>query len=294
MRFRDILLALVVILLWSGNFVAIKIGVAELSPLVLLTLRFTLTALVFLPFVKWPGWKKFRMLAEISLYLCVIHQGLLFMAMPMLDGSTASILLQSQILFATLLGWVMLKETISWRTATGLGLGFLGLFVTLGAPDLEHNIAGFVMALLSALAIAFSYIRMRQLKDIHPSTFIAMTMGIAAPFVFILSLFLSPEGWHHLPDADWAKAGGVLAYQVLLVSVSHIIWQSLLTRNKVATVASFVLLMPPLSILLCALFLGETIGLALVGGGALVLAGVAIITLRKAQKKQPIEADPAL
>jgi O-acetylserine/cysteine efflux transporter len=234
------------------------------------------------------------MLAEISLYLCVIHQGLLFMAMPMLDGSTASILLQSQILFATLLGWVMLKETISWRTATGLGLGFLGLFVTLGAPDLEHNIAGFVMALLSALAIAFSYIRMRQLKDIHPSTFIAMTMGIAAPFVFILSLFLSPEGWHHLPDADWAKAGGVLAYQVLLVSVSHIIWQSLLTRNKVATVASFVLLMPPLSILLCALFLGETIGLALVGGGALVLAGVAIITLRKAQKKQPIEADPAL
>ena len=70
MPFRDILLALTTILLWSGNFVAIKIGVGELPPMILLTLRFSLTALVFLPFIKWPDRKKIVLLAEISLYLC--------------------------------------------------------------------------------------------------------------------------------------------------------------------------------------------------------------------------------
>ena len=72
MPFRDILLALTTILLWSGNFVAIKIGVGELPPMILLTLRFSLTALVFLPFIKWPDRKKIVLLAEISLYLRVI------------------------------------------------------------------------------------------------------------------------------------------------------------------------------------------------------------------------------
>lgn len=139
MPLRDIVLALLVILIWGGNIIAIKIGVTELAPPVMLTLRFALTALVFLPFIKWPGRKTFWLLAEISIYMSVLHQGLLFIVLRMLDASTMAILLQSQILFATLLGWIILKESIGWRTAIGLGLGFMGLLLTLGGPDLNQH-----------------------------------------------------------------------------------------------------------------------------------------------------------
>lgn len=68
----------------------------------------------------------------------------------------------------------------------------------------------------------------------------------------------------------------------------------LLARNPVATVASFVLLMPIVAILLSAVLLHETLSPALIWGGVLTLAGVGIITIRKIQKRLPMEADPAL
>ncbi|MBI2234381.1 MAG: EamA family transporter [Micavibrio aeruginosavorus] len=294
MPVRDILLALLVVILWGGNVVAIKIGVTELPALVILALRFSMTALVFLPFIRIPPRSQWRLLFEVSFYMCVVHQGLLFVGLHYLDASTAVILLQSQILFATLLGWMVLRETIHWRTAAGLAIGFFGILLTFGAPDLRQHPAGFILLMLSALAIAFSYIRMRQLKNIHPMTFIVATNGLAAPLIFIASLFLTKDGWAQLPEADWLRAGGVLAYQILLISLSHILWQALLARNPVATVASFVLLMPIVAILLSAALLHETLSPALIWGGILTLAGVGIITVRKIQKRLPMEADPAM
>lgn len=294
MPVRDILLALLVVVLWGGNVVAIKIGVTELPALVILSLRFALTALVFLPFIKIPPRSQWRLLFGVSFYMCVAHQGLLFVGLHYLDASTAVILLQSQILFATLLGWLLLKETIHWRTAAGLSIGILGILLTFGAPDLQQHPAGFVLLMLSALAIAFSYIRMRQLKNIHPMTFIVSTNGLAVPFIFLGSLFLVKDGWARLPEADWLRAGGVLLYQIFPVSLSHILWQSLLARNQVAAVASFILLMPIVALLLSAAVLHETLSPALIWGGILTLSGVGIITLRKIQKRLPIEADPAL
>lgn len=294
MTFRDILLALLVVIIWGGNIIAIKIGVTELPPTIILALRFILTALVFLPFMKWPGRRQFMQLAEIALYMSVLHQGLLFIALRLVDASTIAILLQSQIMFTTLLGWLMLKETIRWKTATGLGIGFLGLLLTLGGPDLHQNPLGFVLVLLSTLVLALSYIRMRQLKKVHPATFIALTNGLAVPFILLASLFSPLADWLAIGDADWVKLSGVLIYQVLIVSLSHILWQALLARNPVALVTSFILLMPIVAILLSVLMLGETMHPPLIWGGAMTLLGVAIIMLRKFQKKTPINTNPAV
>ena len=292
MPFRDILLALLCILIWGGNIIAIKIGVTELPPMVMITLRFLTTALLFIPFMKWPGKARFWKIAEIGIYMSVLHQGMLFAAMKMLDASTMAILLQSQILFATLLGWLILKETIHWRTGLGLLIGFSGLLTTLGGPDIAQNPWGFAITMLSAVALAFSYIRMRQLKEVHPLTFIAIVNGVAVPFVFLFSLVLSPQGWLHLGDANMMKLAGVLAYQAFLVSLSHVLWQVLLSRNEVSKVTCFVLLMPVVAIALSILMLGETMHASLIWGGVLTIAGVGIITLRKIQKKIPIEVDP--
>jgi O-acetylserine/cysteine efflux transporter len=258
----------------------------------MITLRFFVTSLLFLPFIKWPGRSRFWRIAEVGLWMGAVHQSLLFLALEVLDASTVVILLQSQIMFAALLGWLILKETIHWRTGTGLLLGFTGILLVLGGPD-SQNLWGCVLSLLSALAIAVSYIRMRQLKDVHPMTFIAIINGASLPFVFVGSLLLSPEGWGTLPQADWWKLAGVLAYQAILVSYSHSLWQKLLTRNTVTKVTCFILLLPIITIALSVLLLGEAMHASLLWGGGLTIIGVGIITLRKIQKKLPVNVDPA-
>lgn len=47
---RDLLLGLFVIAIWALNIIVIKVGVAELPPLLMTTLRFMLVALLLVPF----------------------------------------------------------------------------------------------------------------------------------------------------------------------------------------------------------------------------------------------------
>ncbi|MDB5490260.1 MAG: protein of unknown function transrane [Micavibrio sp.] len=290
---RDLFLAVLTIFLWGGNIVAIKIGVHEVPPPILLALRFSLTTLVFLPFIRMPERGKTRLLAEISAYMAM-HQVLLFFCLRMLDGSTMSILLQSQILFATLLGLLMLKEKISLQTTIGLSVGFIGLLLTLGGPDISRHPEGFVLALVSTVSLALCYIRMRQLKDIRPATLIGLMNGFAAPAAIIFSLVVTPKDWLHLDQVNWINVGLVLFYQVAIVSYSHILWQALLARNEVAKIMSLVLLMPVAGILLSWALLHETLHPALIYGGLLTLVGVAIVTLRRMPKYQAVAADTAL
>ncbi len=291
MKLRDILLTLLCILIWGGNFIAIKYGVMELPPMVMITLRFLTTALLFIPFIKWPGKDRFWKIAEVGIWMDAVHQSLLFIALEHLDASTVVVLLQSQIMFAAVLGWLILKEAIHWRTGAGLLIGFSGILLVLGGPD-SQNIWGCFLTLLSALAIAVSYIRMRQLKDVHPMTFIAIINGASLPFVFVGSLIMSPEGWALLPDADWLVLTGVLLYQALIVSLSHALWQTLLSRNSVTKVTCFILLLPIVTIALSILMLGEQMHMSLLWGALLTIIGVGIITVRKIQKKIPVEVDP--
>lgn len=291
MTLRDILLCLLTILIWGGNFIAIKVGVTELPPMVMITLRFLCTTLLFLPFIKWPGKTRFWKIAEVGLWMGAVHQSLLFLALKVLDTSTVVVLLQSQVMFAVMLGWLILKETIRWRTGAGLLLGFTGILLVLGGPD-SQNLWGCVLSLLSALAIAISYIRMRQLKDVHPMTFIAIINGASLPFVFAGSLLLAPQGWAQVMDADFTTLALVLTYQALLVSYSHTLWQKLLARNEVSKVTCFILLLPIITIALSILLLDEELHQSLLWGGLLTIIGVGIITLRKIQKKAPLAVNP--
>ena len=52
MTFRDILIALGIVALWGLHIVVIRIGALEVPPLSLLTMRFGLCVLLFLPFAK--------------------------------------------------------------------------------------------------------------------------------------------------------------------------------------------------------------------------------------------------
>lgn len=61
---RDILLAFLVLFIWAGNIIAIKLSVTELAPLTALAVRFGLTGLVFLPFIRGLDKHTFRQLTS--------------------------------------------------------------------------------------------------------------------------------------------------------------------------------------------------------------------------------------
>lgn len=281
---KDYLALLGILVLWAGNVIAIKLAVTETEPLIAATLRFICAGLLFLPFVKWPDRKTLSTIFQISMLMNVLHIGTLFVALSMLDAASVGILLQVQVIFATILGMVFFKETIRWRTWSGIGIAALGVVIMLGEPDLASNPLGVGIMLFSTFVLSLSYVKMKHLQRVHPATYICLISLFAAPFTFAASLFVSPQGWMELPSVNWPLFGAMLAYQSIVISLTHIAWQRLMHKGDVGKVTAFTLLAPFFTIILSVLFLGEHIQMPVIIGGIVTMIGVGIITLRRIQK----------
>jgi len=288
MNIKSTLIALLVVAIWGSNFVAIKWGIAEIPPLALLTLRFTLTGLLFIPFIKWPGLKQGLAIMSVGLFMGLLHQGLLYVSLETMPAGLMSIILQSQIIMVTLIGWIFLKETIGWRTWTGIAVGLCGIVILVGIPTAGTTPIGYILGFASAFFVALAYVMMKKIHIVHPQTYIALIHLPMVPFIFLSSLMVEgPEWLYELPQLDLKTISGVVLYQAVILSFSHILWQKLMVENPVSQIIPWTLLLPVFGVFFSSLFLNEPVTWTVITGGLLTIAGVGIITLRKIQKGKP-------
>ena len=124
---RDYLAALCVVLIWGTNFVAMKLGLRELTPFQLGVGRYLFAVFPLIFFIKPPAlpWK---WLALYGLFQGVGQFGLLFLSLRVgLSAALASVILQTQVFFTAFLGVAVLKEHIGRALRAGLTLAALGL-----------------------------------------------------------------------------------------------------------------------------------------------------------------------
>jgi O-acetylserine/cysteine efflux transporter len=280
---RDILLALLVIFTWGIHFPVIKLGTNEVSGLILVTLRFVLTGLLFLPFCKSLTRSQFKNILIFSGLYYMGHLPILFVATSYLESATIALIMQSQVPMAIIFGWVLCGEKFGWRTLSGLVLAFVGLFFIFGSPDIT-SILGLVLTLLSAMFWALGSIQMRKIHDIDMPSMTAYSCLLAAPITATLSFFFDHNQVAQIAQANWIHLGFTLAYQVCLMSFMMYIWKQLLSRNPVQSVTAFSLLQPIVAVISAHFMLGEKLSGFAIFGGVLAMCGVGIIMLRNVQK----------
>lgn len=290
MTLKASLLALLVIAIWGFNFVMIKIGVTEIPGMALLALRYGLTGLIFLPFMKWPGWRQALMISSIGLLFGLLHQGLLYVGLEYMPSGLMSILLQTNVIFGTLLGIFFFKETIGWRTWAGIALGMAGIVVLKGGADPSAAPAiGFVVAIASALFAALGYLMAKKVGKIHPMTYLALFNLPISPFIALSSLVMDGTDWIASPEINWTAVATVVAFQVSILAYSHILWQQLLIKYPMGVIIPWSLLIPVFAVFPAAPMLGEPITASILIGGAMTVGGVAIVTFRRISKSNKTE-----
>lgn len=278
---RDILLGLVVIVIWAANATTIKFITLEVEPFTGLALRLILASLIFLPFFRWPGKEKFWLIAQITFLMVVLHWSSLIWSIERLEASMAAILLQTQVIFAVLLGRFLFKEHFGWYTTGGIALGIAGVVVLVGLPQNPPALSGVLGMVFSMLFIALSYARMKALTDISPINYmahmhiLALLPGIALAFAFEKPL---ETKWQNI---NYAVLLPALLYQVIIVSVAHMLWQRLMARNEMSGLPNLTLLLPVLGVLFAVMLLDEQVTWTMIIGGFLTMAGVSVIMLRK-------------
>lgn len=282
---RDVLFGLLVILIWASNTIAIKLITTEIPPFTGLAIRLALGTIMLIPFYRWPGMDKFKLIAQIVFLLVVLHWGSLIWSIDKLDASMAAILLQTQVIFSTLIGFFIFKESFGWRTKGGIALGIIGVIALVGLPENPPAMIGVIGMIFSMSMISSSYARMKSLHGITPMNYMAHLHLLGLFPVIALAFALEEPLAIDTSTINYNTLIPALLFQVIFVGGAHTIWQRLMTRNAMSGLPNLALLLPVFGVALAIIILGDSVTLSMIIGGTVTTLGVGIIMIRK-QKKQ--------
>ncbi|ACB74406.1 O-acetylserine/cysteine exporter [Opitutus terrae] len=276
--FRHLLLALLVVTIWGANFVAIKVALRELPPLLLCTVRFVAVALPVVFFVPRPK-VPWHQLALYGMTMFGVHFGLLFLGMKLgMSAGLASLTLQFQVFVTLALAAMMLKERISVVQIAGALTAFGGFGLVAAHTGGDVTIAGLSCVLLAACSWGFANLVSKRLGAVNPlalvvwgGAFVPVPMAVAS-LVFEGPTLIA----HSLTQAGFATIGSVayIVYGSTLLAYS--LWSWLLARHPASTIAPFTLLVPVSGMLSSSLLLGEALPAWKLQAAVLVIVGLAL------------------
>lgn len=275
---KDLLLALVVIIVWGLNFVVIKVGLDDMPPMLLGALRFMLAAFPAILFVKRPQ-IPLRWLLLYGLTISLGQFAFLFYAMSVgMPAGLASLVLQSQAFFTLLFAALFLGERLRAANLFGLLVAAAGLLLIGLQGDRLMTMAGFALTIGAASMWALGNIVTRKLGKVNLVGLVVW--GSLVPPLPFLALSWSLEG----PEAIEAALRGINLDSILVLIylafgatiLGYGLWSRLLSRYPASQVAPFSLLVPVVGLTSSVLLLDERLGPLQVLGALLVMLGLLI------------------
>jgi O-acetylserine/cysteine efflux transporter len=274
---RDTLAAVSVAVVWGLTFIAIKVGVAETSPLMLSALRFVFAAFPAVLFIGPPKatpWK----VAIYGLLLGVGQFGLLFIAIRAgFPVGLASLVIQAQAFFTVALAWLFLSEWPRRTQIIGGFVAFAGVAV-IGSNHLSGASLGpFALVVLASFFWGSANVLAKTAGKIDMLAFTVWSS--LAPPAPLLALSLAVDGTAPLvalahPTLKLAESVLVVAYAGTVFGFG--LWARLLAHYPAANVAPFALLVPVVGMAAGTLVFGEPSTPVELVGGVLVMAGLAL------------------
>ena len=287
---RDYLAALGVVLIWGTNFIAMKFALHDMTPFQLGALRYLFAVLPLILFVRRPklAWK---WVVLYGLLQGVGQFGCLFLALKVgMSAALGSVLMQTQVFFTALFGFVLLHERASKPLQWGMGLAAGGLacfamnYLAPAHSAVATTALGLGLTLCASAMWASSNIVARQVqqhyKDYSPVAFVVWSSCVAiAPFVALSLAFDDPAirwQWLDARASSWAAA----AYLGWVTTVlGYSLWTGLLKRHPANRVAPFSLGVPIVGLAAGVGLLGEVITPWQWAGIALVVAALVCVML---------------
>mgnify|MGYP003577571333 FL=1 len=188
MKAADLALGILVTVIWGSNFSIIEIGLQNLDPNVLTTMRFALSAFPLIFFVKRPEVSLFA----IAGYGTVFGVGLWWVVnLAMFNGMSpglSSLVLQFSAFFTILLSAVFLKEPIGRVRAVSMLIASAGLVLIIAASKGTATTIGVLLVLLAAVSWSACNLIVKICRPADIVAFIIWSSGFSTLALFLLTL----------------------------------------------------------------------------------------------------------
>jgi len=215
-----------------------------------------------------------------------LQYGLSFNGLKLLDASTTALIVQVEAPFLLLISAVWLGDRLTIQQVAGLAIAFVGIYILTGAPNLVGKWVGISLTISGAFMWALGQVLMRRLTQSQPNRLsgmgtIAWISVFAAPQLFVASLIMEDQHLYHISHAGIAVWGAVAYLGVVMTAIGYTCWYHVLGRYPASQAGPYLLLLPVFSILGGWLFLGEPVNQRMLIGGAIIVFGVALLTLQR-------------
>lgn len=286
----ELVLLVVLALLWGASYSFIKIGVATIPPVTLIAARTLIAGGILFALIRWRGlalpgdaasWRRFAFQACLN---SVVPFTLIAWAERSLDAGLATILNATSPIFTFLLTALITRhEPATMRKLFGVAAGIAGICLVVGAPALG-GLGQQSLPQLAVVAATICYagaaVFGRGFRGLDPMVPAAGSMLCGAAMLIPLSLALD-RPWTLAPSTTSVLA--LLGLSVFSTALAFSIYfRPLHTLGSVGT-TSQAYLRVPIGVAIGAVFLGESLGPSAWWGMALVVVGVAAMTIPQAK-----------
>jgi drug/metabolite transporter (DMT)-like permease len=297
----DWLIFLALGIAWGSSYLFIKLAVDSFGTFTLITLRLLIGAAFLwsvLRLTHTPVPRDRRMFGHLlvmAVINIVIPFSLITWAEQSVDSALAAIINSTVPLMVLVIAPMFLpEEPIRVNGVIGLVIGFIGvvLIVSPGLVAADGDPAGELALLGSSLSYAignvYARIKVRGLAPLIPAVF---QVTFALLIVASLALVLERPWETAQPDAQaWFS---IVWLGVFGSGIAYLAYFRLLSRWGATRTALVAYVLPVIGIVLGFVVLQEPIGLSLIAGTALIIAGVALVNGRWGRRRLFARIPPA-
>lgn len=267
--------------IWGASFLFIRLAVPVFGPTALVEFRVILAGITLLIYARMTGhtlnlrenWLKFLILGALN---AAIPFTLIAFGSLNLPASTSSLLNTTTPLFTALLSVPFLGDQLTPRRILGLMTGMVGVAIVVGWSQFDLTTV-VVLAIVSALGGALFYgfgtvYSKRAFKGVP-----ALTMATGQQLGAAVALL--PLALLNLPRTMTFDALiPALILALLCTAVAYLLYFTLIKNVGATNTSTVTLIVPMFGILWGVVILGEQITLGTLGGFAVIVVGLMLIT----------------
>ncbi len=281
------------VVLWSAGFVGAELGARVMTADTLLMWRFVSASVILLLACALTGRRVDRAALRRHVPLGILMQfaylaGVFHGVEAGVSGATVALVAALQPVLVAVVGIVALRESLSWRAALGLGLGFAGVALVVGDGLGSGSAPGwaYLLPIGAMLALALGTITAQRLPDPTDLLTGLTVQTVTAAVGFSAWALLTG---HAAPSPTWAFMGAIAWVVVLAGFGGYGTYLVLLATRGAATASALLYLTPPTTALWSAVMFGTPIRVAAFAGMAVSIVGVLLFLRARRAAATPAE-----
>jgi drug/metabolite transporter (DMT)-like permease len=288
-RWKTLLAFAIIYLVWGSTFLAIRIGVREVPPLLLAGMRFCAAGIVLYGWVRATGiaspsrreWLSVTLLAAL---IFLLDYGLVFWAEQRVPSGITAVMLATIPAFTALAEILILRtQRLTLRLGCALLVGLAGVAVlvsrSVSLGDAPIDRSGAIALVVGAMSWSLASVLNRKLILPESKIMNSGAQMLVGGILLLLAAAIFGEfngfRWQAVSSRAWLA----LAYLIVagsIIAFTAYVW--LIHHESPTKVGTYAYVNPVIAVLLGYFLGGEALGARTILGTVLVLVSVVVIT----------------